>query len=37
MLARINELESENTRIKKMYIQEKFKAGVMTEALAKKW
>ena len=37
MMARMKELETENTRLKKMYIEEKLKAEIVTEALAKKW
>ena len=37
MIARMNELEAENARLKKMYIEEKLKAEIVTEALAKKW
>ncbi len=37
MIARMKELESENASLKKMYIEEKLKAEIVTEALAKKW
>jgi putative transposase len=37
MIARMKELEAENARLKKMYIEEKIKAEIVTEALAKKW
>ena len=37
MIARMQELEAENARLKKMYIEEKLKAEIVTEALAKKW
>ncbi len=37
MIARMKELEAENARLKKMYIEEKLKAEIVTEALAKKW
>jgi putative transposase len=37
MIARMKELEAENTRLKKMYVEEKLKAEIVTEALAKKW
>ena len=37
MMARMKELESENARLKKMYIEEKLNAEIVTEALAKKW
>ena len=37
MMARMKELEAENARLKKMSIEEKLKAEIVTEALAKKW
>jgi putative transposase len=37
MIARMKELEAENARLKKMYVEEKLKAEIVTEALAKKW
>ena len=37
MMARMKALEAENARLKKMYIEEKLKAEIVTEALAKKW
>ena len=37
MMARMKELEAENARLKKIYIEEKLKAEIVTEALAKKW
>ena len=37
MMARMKELEEENRRLRKMYIEEKLKAEVVAEALAKKW
>ena len=37
MIDRMKELEAENARLKKMYIEEKLKAEIVTEALAKKW
>ena len=37
MMACMKELEAENARLKKMYIEEKLKAEIVTEALAKKW
>ena len=37
MMTRMKELEAENARLKKMYIEEKLKAEIVTEALAKKW
>ena len=36
MMARIKELEEENRRLKKMYIEEKLKAEIAAEYLAKK-
>jgi len=35
MIARIQELERENTLLKRMYAEEKMKAEVVAEALAK--
>jgi putative transposase len=37
LMARMKELEEENRRLRKMYIEEKIKAEVVAEALAKKW
>ena len=37
MIAHMKELVAENARLKKMYIEEKLKAEIVTEALAKKW
>ena len=37
MVARMKELEEENRRLRKMYVEEKLKAEVVAEALAKKW
>jgi putative transposase len=37
MMARMKELEEENRRLKKMYMDEKLKAEVVAEALQKKW
>jgi putative transposase len=37
LMARMKELEGENARLRKMYIEEKLKAEVVSEALAKKW
>ena len=36
-MARLKELEAKNARLKKMYVEEKLKAEIVTEALAKKW
>jgi putative transposase len=37
MMSRMKELEDENRRLKKMYLEEKLKAEIVSEALAKKW
>ena len=37
LMARMKELEEENRRLRKMYVEEKLKAEVVAEALAKKW
>jgi putative transposase len=37
MMARMKELEGDNRRLKKMYMDEKLKAEILAEALAKKW
>jgi putative transposase len=37
MMARMKELEEENRRLKRMYAEERMKAEIVTEALAKKW
>ena len=37
LMARMKELEAENARLRKMYVQEKLKAEIVTEALEKKW
>jgi putative transposase len=36
MMVRMKELEDENRRLKKMYVDEKLKAEIVAEALAKK-
>jgi putative transposase len=36
LMARMKELEAENARLRKMYVEEKIKAGIVAEALAKK-
>ena len=36
MMARMKELEDENRRLRKMYVEEKLKAEIATEYLAKK-
>jgi putative transposase len=37
MMSRMKELEEENRRLKKIYLQEKLKAEIVSEALEKKW
>lgn len=37
MMSRLKELEEENRRLKKMYAEERLKAEIVQEALAKKW
>ena len=37
LMVRMKELEEENRRLRKMYVEEKLKAEVVSEALAKKW
>lgn len=37
LMARMKELEDENRRLKKMYAEERLKAEVIQEAMAKKW
>ncbi len=37
LMVRMKELETENARLKKLYIEEKLKAKTVAEALAKKW
>jgi len=37
MMTRLKELEEENRRLKKMYAEERLKAEVIAEAMAKKW
>jgi putative transposase len=37
MMARLKELEAENSRLKKMYAEEKLKAEIIKEAMEKKW
>jgi len=37
MIARMKELEEENRRLKKMYLEEKLKAEIVAEPLEKKW
>jgi putative transposase len=37
MMSRLKELEAENSRLKKMYAEEKLKADIIKEAMEKKW
>ena len=37
LITRMKELEEENRRLKKMYAEERLKAEIVAEALAKKW
>ena len=37
IMSRMKELEEENRRLKKMYLEEKLKAEIVSEALEKKW
>ena len=37
MMKRMKELEDENRQLKKMYAEERLKAEMVTEAIAKKW
>ena len=37
LMARMKELEDENRRLKKMYADERLKAEIIQEAMAKKW
>jgi putative transposase len=37
MMSRLKELEEENRCLKKMYLEEKLKAEIVSEALEKKW
>ena len=37
LMARLKDLEEENRRLKKMYAEERLKAEIVQEALAKKW
>ena len=36
-VCRLRELEDENRRLKKMYAEERLKAEIIQEAMAKKW
>ena len=37
MMARMKELEEENRRLKKLYVEAQIKADIVAEALEKKW
>jgi putative transposase len=37
MMSRMKEFEEENRRLKKMYLEVKLKAEIVSEALEKKW
>lgn len=37
LMPRLRELEEENRRLKKMYAEERHKAEIIQEAMAKKW
>ena len=37
MMSRMKELEEENRRLRRMYVEEKLKAEIVAEALTKKW
>lgn len=37
LMARLKELEAENAKLKKMYAEERIKAEIIQEAMAKKW
>jgi len=37
MMSRMKELEEENRRLRKMIVDERLKAEIVQEALAKKW
>jgi putative transposase len=37
MMSRLREFEDENRRLKKMYAEERLKAEIIQEAMAKKW
>ena len=37
LIARLKELEAENSRLKRLYAEEKPKADIVQEALQKKW
>lgn len=37
VMARLKELETENSRLKKMYAEKRLKAEILKEAIEKKW
>ena len=37
MMSRMKELEEKNRRLRKMYLEEKLKAEIVSEALEQKW
>jgi putative transposase len=37
LMTRLKELEAENIKLKKMYAEERLKAEIIQEAMAKKW
>ncbi len=37
MMSRLKELEAENSRLKKMYAEERLKAEILKETIEKKW
>ena len=37
MMSRLKELEEENRRLRRMYVEEKLKAEIASEELAKRW
>ena len=37
MMSRLKELEAENSRLKKMYADERLRAEILKEAIEKKW
>ena len=37
IMSRLKELEAENSRLKKMYAEERLKAEILKEAIQKKW
>lgn len=37
LITRLKELEAENTRLKKMYAEERLKSDILQDAMSKKW